>query len=157
MFVLLELSSLLSSLFRWGSVITIGTYFCCLLNFKFSMINTKSAKSKDSCSRHKLMRINCCKEKLERPPSTEASLHCLTLLFDTGRCYSETFWCVRSTLRSHMPCAHEVSIKNFVRLKTLLKKLTVDHKMKKLDVLSYEDTRCTLSEFLADSYNEDLQ
>ena len=98
------------------------------------------------------MYLNYCKEKSERFPSIEVSLcDYFTMLCDSGRYFPETFWCMRSTLPVHMLCTHGVNIKTFVRLKSLIKKVTIDQIKKRLDMFSFEEIRIGLTEMFFDS------
>ena len=64
---------------------------------------------------------------------------------------------MHSTLRVHVLWTHGVNIKYFARLKSLIKKFTIDHIKKKPDVFSYDETHKGLTELFADSNSKDSQ
>ena len=120
--------------------------------------NPKNEKSKNLYARHQLMYLNYCKERSERSASTEVCLcNYFTMSYDANRCSPGSFWCMHSTLRVHILCTHGVNVKAYVKLKTLIKKFTIDHIKNKKDMFSYEETHKGLTVLFLDSNSKDVQ
>ena len=120
--------------------------------------NPKNEKSKNLHARCQLMHLNYCKERSERSASTEVCLcNYFTMLYDTNRYSPGAFWCMCITLRVHISCTHGVNIKTYIKLKTLIKKFTIDHVKNKKDVFSHEEMHKGLTVLFLDSNSKDAQ
>lgn len=94
------------------------------------------------------MCLNHYKEEDNRQPSTEVALcNSFTYLYDSERFSLCVFWHMRSTLRVRMLNARRVNTKNYVILKTLLKKFTTDHIKKNPDAFSPDNIKRGLNLF----------
>ena len=61
-----------------------------------------------------------------------------------------------STLRHHVPHTYGVNINNYVKLKTLLKRLAMDHAKKKSETFDFEEINHALNVFLDKNNSKDL-
>ena len=75
---------------------------------------------------------------------------------DSPRFSPGTFWCAHSALRVRAFHVRGLSMKNCARLKSLLKKITIDHAKKKLYVFTFEAIKEDLNVLLKVSSNKDL-
>ena len=120
--------------------------------------NPKNTKSKDLCARYQLMYLNYYKESKERRACAEVCLcNYFAMLCNTNRYSPGAFWCIYSTLRVHILCAHGVNAKEYIKLKALIKKFAIDHIKNKKDIFSYEEIREGLTILFDDSSSKDMQ
>jgi hypothetical protein len=122
------------------------------------MANPSNEKSQTTYKRYQNLYLNYCSQDKARKPAEEPTLaNFFTYLYDSELFSPGSFWCIYSTIRTHLLTTYGVNTKNFLRLKKLIKKFVDAHIVKKSDIFTYEEVKKALLELYDSNKPKELQ